>query len=111
VTGEASTTELLDRVTAFQAGMQPEALHLIEGELARRGVSPKQIADHRAQVEATVLWGPNGIAYRCRYCERPAVASQWGWHRIWGLIPVMPWNFYYCPAHCPAPEVRDDSGD
>ena len=45
----ATTEDLLDRVTVYLAGMEPEAVELIERELARRGVLPDEVERHAAQ--------------------------------------------------------------
>jgi hypothetical protein len=57
----APTDDLLDRVTAYRAGMEPEALRVIEEELARRGINatsqlpddlvprPTQVSNHVRQ--------------------------------------------------------------
>ena len=33
---------------------------------------------------------PDGTAVRCSFCHRPAVAEGWGWHRLWGVLPLFP---------------------
>ena len=45
----ATTEDLLDRMTAYRSGMEPEAVELFEMELRRRGVTPEQIAAHARQ--------------------------------------------------------------
>ncbi|MCI0640391.1 MAG: hypothetical protein L0Y72_06505 [Gemmataceae bacterium] len=96
---KADTEDLLDRVTAFRAGMEPEGLAAIEAELRRRGVSAEEIADHRAECEEECLFGPDGVAYKCSLCRRPAVADRWGWHRLGNFIPLFPRRFRYCRIH------------
>jgi hypothetical protein len=44
---------------------------------------------------------PDGTAVGCSFCHRPAVAEGWGWHRLWGLLPVFPRYYYYCSEHRP----------
>ncbi|MCI0376919.1 MAG: hypothetical protein L0215_04890 [Gemmataceae bacterium] len=96
---EADTEDLLDRVTAFRSGMEPEALAAAERELWRRGVSAEEIADHRAACEEECLFGPDGVAFQCSLCRRPAVAGRWGWHRLGKILPVFPRRFRYCKNH------------
>jgi hypothetical protein len=97
----ATTEDLLDRVTVYRAGMEPEALQIVEEELVSRSVSAAEIADHeeRRRKETTLL--PDGTAVRCTLCHRPAVAEGWDWHRLWGLIPIFPRFFHYCAEHVP----------
>ena len=71
---KATTDDLLDRATAYRAGMTPEALALIEAELQDRGVGPEQFAAHAESCRQEVLFLPDGIAARCSFCDRPAVA-------------------------------------
>ena len=96
----ATTDDLLDRVTAFREGMELEALEMIDAELRSRGVTLEQIAEHDRQVR-DALRRPDGSAAKCSFCPRPAVAKGWGWHRLWGLMPVFPRIFRYCETHRP----------
>ncbi len=95
----ADDETLLDRVTAYRAGMEPAALDLMEGELDRRGVSREAIAAHAADRQATCLFRPDGMAVRCDRCDRPAVRRAWGWHRVWGVLPVFPRRRADCDEH------------
>ena len=97
----ADTEELLDRVTVYRAGMEPAALDLIEGELSRRGITPEDIEEHERQRRETTLFADDGTAVRCSFCERPAEVRGWGWHRLWGRVPVFPRVFTYCDRHRP----------
>jgi hypothetical protein len=96
---EADTEDLLDRVTVYRAGMEPEALELIEEELRARNVLAADVEAHaeRRRREITLL--PDGTAARCSFCERPALAEAWGWHRLWGVLPLFPRFYYYCDRH------------
>jgi hypothetical protein len=98
---DAPTIALLDRLTAFRSGMRVDVLPLIEAELRRRGVDSERIAEHRAEIEETVIWERPGMARRCRDCERPAVAFSWDWHRLVDRLPVWPARFFYCANHIP----------
>src|SRR5262245_47710860 len=85
---EADTEDLLDRVTAFRDGMEPEAVTIIEEELARRGVFDEEIRRHASEICSDILYDADGWAYRCSFCKRPAVLRRWGWHRLWGMAPI-----------------------
>jgi hypothetical protein len=97
----ADTETLLDRVTVYRAGMEEAALDLMEGQLDRLGVSREEIAAHDAARRAVCLFGPDGMAVRCDRCERPAVHTGWGWHRLWGLVPAFPLRRAACDRHAP----------
>ncbi len=98
---QAETEDLLDRVTVYRDGMEPEALDLIEAELRARGVRDEQIREHAEQRQARQIILPDGMPACCRYCPRPAVMQAWGWHRLWGLLPIFPSLYYYCEQHRP----------
>lgn len=102
---QACTEDLLDRVTAYRDGMEPEALAIIEAELARRGVRPAEIDAHAAQMGDVILRS-DGIAARCSFCERPAVSHGWSWHRLWNIVPVFPRRHYFCAEHRSARDVQ-----
>ena len=104
----ADTEELLDRVTVYREGMEPEAIDLMEGELGRRGVKYDDIVAHRDRRRERVLTRGDGTAIRCSFCERPAVSRKWGWHRLLGRIPVFPRVFWYCDTHDPSPDSNND---
>ncbi len=104
---EATTEDLLDRVTAYRPGMEPEAVEIIEAELESRGVGRAEIDRYDGATGPLVVRRPEGFAFRCSFCDRPAVARRWGWHRLWGLVPVLPWVLNYCARHAP---VAADAG-
>src|SRR2546426_528712 len=58
----ADTEDLLDRVTAFREGMEPQALAIIENELARRGLGPREIESYWEPRRAETIFQPDGIA-------------------------------------------------
>ncbi|MCI0460554.1 MAG: hypothetical protein L0Z62_26670 [Gemmataceae bacterium] len=95
---KATTEDLLDRVTAYREGMEPEALDIIEAELRERGVGPEEIEAHTLRGQ-DILRLPDGVAVKCSFCHRPAVVSRWGVHKLFGLLPVLPRRFYYCAEH------------
>ncbi len=97
----ASTEDLLDRVTVYRAGMESEALEIIREELRARDVSAAEILDHEERRSREIRLMPDGTAVRCTFCHRPAVAEGWGWHRVWGVIPIFPRFFHYCVEHLP----------
>src|SRR5439155_24555963 len=98
----ASTEELLDRVTVYRGGMEPEALEIIERELRSRGVKWEAVADHGDRRAGEVLMDRHGVALRCSFCDAPAVAQGMGWHRGFGLMPVLPRKRRYCQKHRPS---------
>src|SRR6516162_6498026 len=97
---QATTEDLLDRVTVYRAGMMPEALDIIEEELRQRNISEVDIAAHW-ESRQDVLMAPEGWPRRCQRCQRPAVVEVQEWHRIWGLIPLFPRRVAYCKEHVP----------
>lgn len=97
---QASTEDLLDRVTVYRAGMEPIAVDLAEAELRSRGIRQPEIDRHARERESTVLLLADGTAQSCSFCRRPAVRHAWGWHRLWGKLPVFPRRFAYCDEHC-----------
>jgi hypothetical protein len=96
----APTDDLLDRVTIYRAGMEPEAVQIIETELGRRNVSFEKIEAHgKTRRESAIMDGP--VARRCSFCYKPAVHEGWGWHRLYSLVPLFPRRLYYCDNHRP----------
>jgi hypothetical protein len=104
----ADTEDLLDRVTVYRGGMEPAALDLMEAELDRRGVTRSDIADHHITRRATAIMLPDGTAQRCHFCSRPAVVRGWGWHRLFGRVPIVPWVFACCDSHRSRPRANPD---
>jgi hypothetical protein len=98
---QAATEDLLDRATIYREGMEGEALDIIERELRDRGVSGEQIAEHERKRREGARLDPNGIALTCHRCRRPAVGEGWGWHRLWGLLPLFPRRVAWCEEHQP----------
>jgi hypothetical protein len=95
----SDTEDLLNRITAYRHGMEPEAIDIIERELRERGVTEEQMAEHSARVEREVLFLQDGVAARCSQCDAPAVAQGWGWLRLLRKIPVFPRRVYLCRQH------------
>jgi hypothetical protein len=104
---QAATEDLLDRATVYRAEMAVEALDIIEQELRERGVSRDQIAEHERKRRASALLDASGVALMCHRCRRPAVAEGWGWHRLWGLLPLFPRRVAWCEEHRPSSFSRD----
>jgi hypothetical protein len=100
---KATTEDLLDRVTVYREGMEPEALEVIEKELADRGVGEYDIWAHQEQKGDQVLRDQRGVAEKCSYCRRPAVGEERGWFYLLGLIPLFPQYRRYCEVHRPPP--------
>jgi hypothetical protein len=95
----AQTDDLLDRVTAYRQGMEPEALELIEAELHRRGVTATAIEERRQGYERECLFHADGAAMMCSFCRKPAVEQRWGWHKLWSRVPLFPRPLRYCKEH------------
>src|SRR5262249_13193308 len=85
---QATTEDLLDRMTVDRAGMEPAAVAVIEEELRQRGVTPEQVQAHGERAARQGIRLPDGSVARCSRCDRPAVVEQPGWHRLWGLVPL-----------------------
>lgn len=96
---EASTEDLLNRITFYKAGMEPEAVLLIEVELRRRGVGDEEIASWAPKPEEPYIWLDDGTVARCSFCTRPAIRTGWNWHRLFGWLPLFPRIFRYCREH------------
>jgi hypothetical protein len=105
---DATSEDLLDRVTVYRNGMEPEALEIIEAELRQRGIERAEIEAHAAYRNARMIPLPDGTALPCSFCHRPAVEQRWGMHRMWGLIPVFPRYFAYCEVHLPPSPVTSE---
>lgn len=103
----ATTEDLLDRATVYRDGMEPQALVLIEWELEQRGISLEAIETH-LRLRHEVLRDVAGHPQACSFCDRPAVRIGWGWHRMWGKIPLFPRRFRYCDVHKPAEEIAKE---
>ncbi len=94
----ATTEDLLDRVTVYRAGLEPEALPVILEELRRRGVTPETIVEHE-ETRGEVLVDSQGVARTCARCPRPAVVCEWGFHKLFGKVPLFARPFYLCEQH------------
>jgi hypothetical protein len=108
---QATTEDLLDRVTVYGPGMEADALEIIEAELRSRGVEGHQIAAHAAERARTMIRLADGTAACCSFCHRPAVEEGWGWHRMWGVLPLFPRTFLYCEKHRPLSSAKGSELD
>ncbi len=95
----AETEDLLDRVTVFRPGLEPEAIVIFEDELRRRGVTPADIEVHARRREETGLLERAAGPIRCHYCFRPAAGYRWRFNSLWGWIPLLPHRFPVCHVH------------
>lgn len=93
----ATSEDLLARVTAFRDGMEPQAIALIEEELARRGVSAEQRARFEHPTEPYLI--KDGFPLRCNLCAQPAVGEISGWYFLFRRFPVFPRRLAVCAAH------------
>lgn len=96
----ATSDDLLDRVTVYRSGLEPAALAVIFEELRSRGLDPEAIVRHE-ESRTGVLRDGTGAGRPCARCRRPAVVRVWGWHRVFGKLPVFPRVFYLCEEHRP----------
>ena len=96
---QSGTEDLLDRLTVYRAGMEPEALEVIEAELRSRGVTTAQIRAHEGARPKDVIFSGPGLALRCSFCHGPAVAREWRWRRLWRILPPFPRPVYLCAEH------------
>ncbi len=103
---QAETQDLLNRVTVYRLGMEPEAVTIIEEELLGRGVSQADIEAHANQMRDKVITYEDGIAAKCTFCYEPAIDSGVGWHKLWGIVPLFPRFFHYCREHHPDKEKQ-----
>jgi hypothetical protein len=95
----SDTDDLLDRVTVYRAGMEPEAVEMILEELRQRGVDAAQVRAHGERRGQGVLWQKPGLAWQCAFCRGPAVARRWHWQRLWGRMPLFPRRVFVCASH------------
>jgi hypothetical protein len=98
---QATTEDLLDRATVWREDMELAALDLIDEELRVRGIGAVELEAHREQRRLRSLRSPDSPAPCCCRCQRPAVIVIWGWHRLWGLVPLFPRRFAWCEEHRP----------
>ena len=103
---QASDEDLIDRITAYRAGMEAEAIAIIEGELRSRGVAAEEIAARAEWCERETIRLADGMSAKCSFCRRPAVSEGWGWHRMFKLIPVFPRRLYRCVKHAPLSPLK-----
>src|SRR5713101_3252608 len=92
---QATTEDLLDRVTVYRKGMEAEAVDIIEEELRERGEEQEQIEAHARMRGDEIVYDANGIAVCCSFCDRPAIHQGWGWRRmrgrgLAGILTVLP---------------------
>jgi hypothetical protein len=99
---KAEKDDLLDRVTAYREGYEPAIVSMIEEELRRRGVKLQSIEERMAECRRDCLFDDSGVALQCSSCRRPAVTEVWGWHRMWGVLPLFPRVIRCCNGHRPA---------
>ena len=95
----ATTEDLLDRATVYRAGLEPAALTMVLEELKARGVTAVAVVQH-GEARQGVMLHPSGTARPCAKCYKPAVVREWGWHRMYGKVPLFPRLFYLCEDHC-----------
>jgi hypothetical protein len=96
---QAETADLLDRVTIWRDGMEPEAIELIEAELRRRGVQAEELEAHARQRAGNMILRPDGLPVVCYYCNKPAVSRRWVWGRTRGIGPPIPRRACVCEEH------------
>jgi hypothetical protein len=95
----ATDEDLLNRVTVFRNQMEPEAVNIIEAELRSRGVTAAQQLAHADKFTDGVIVRTDGTVAYCSFCRQPAIAQRWGWHRLWGKVPLFPKRVHDCSQH------------
>ena len=65
-----------------------QRLNELREELRNRNVRAEEIESHAERRSRESQFLPDGTAIRCSFCHRPAEAEGWGWHRLWGRLPV-----------------------
>src|SRR5262245_24294685 len=98
---KATTEDLLDRATVYRNEMEPAALELIDNGLIARGITREMVEAH-LEARNNALIRPDGTTIKCSLCWKPAVQSGWGWHKLYGRIPIFPKPFRWCEEHLPA---------
>ena len=73
---QADTEDLLNRITAYRDGMEPEAVAMIEEELRERGVTAAEIAAHHEHVRQEVVFLPDGMP--CAITSMPSAIVSLG---------------------------------
>ena len=68
---QATTEDLLDRVTVYRAGMEESALAIIEAELRSRDISDEEIEAHAEQRRRESNFLPDGTAVRLQLLPPP----------------------------------------
>lgn len=104
----AATDDLLDRVTVYRPALEAAAVPVILEELMARGVDAAAILDHE-RARAGPVRDSAGAARPCTRCRQPAVAEEWGWHRLFGRLPLFPRRLYLCEDHRTSGDF-DDGG-
>jgi hypothetical protein len=103
----ADSLDLLDRLTIYAKGMEPDALRIIAEVLAERGIGREEVEEHRQERNALEpLRIADGMVRQCTLCREPAVARAWRWHRLFGKVPTFPRRVWVCEQHAPALESR-----
>jgi hypothetical protein len=100
-TRQASTDDLLDRVTVYRDGLEPVTLAIIEAELRDRGITADAVHAHARAYGEDCLRDADGVVLECSRCRKPAVAEEWAWHFVLGLVPVFRRRVRYCREHQP----------
>lgn len=95
----AETEDLLDRVTLYRDQMEPDAVEVIEAELAGRGITPDDIRSHQREYQHRVVRRSDGAVAKCSFCPRAATTSHRGWHKLWHLVPIFKRTYYACDEH------------
>jgi DNA-binding IclR family transcriptional regulator len=98
-TKRAADEELLDRATALRDELEPAAVDLLLAELADRGFSATDVANHGAARAAVWVRRPDGSVPRCWRCSAPATDRVRQWWKLFGLLPVVPVRRPVCPRH------------
>ena len=102
----ATTEDLLDRVTVYRAALEPAAVPVILEELRSRGVTADAIVRQEVARQGAVC-DSVGTTRLCARCRKPAVTREWGWHRLFGKLPLFPRSYFLCEDHRTSEDFDD----
>jgi hypothetical protein len=104
---DAQTEDLMAEATIYRPGMEADALREIDAELRDRGVTAAELLDYVSERQPNLLIDENGLPWQCSLCKQPAESEGWGWHYLWGKVPIFKRWFRWCRTHAPQIEASE----